>query len=98
MAVTYYLLPKLSNTPIYSRRLAEHSFWWTTIGALCFYLILMIFGAIEGVLLLNKSPELDHVHQIYRSVVAVSASVMGIGLWIYLTNVILTIKNIYKRP
>jgi hypothetical protein len=83
MAVTYYLLPK---------------FWWTTIGAMCFYLILMVFGVIEGVLLLDKkSIELDHVHQIYRSVVAVSASIMGIGLWIYLTNIMLTIKNIYKR-
>jgi hypothetical protein len=30
-------------------------------------------------------------------VVAVSASIMGIGLWIYLTNIMLTIKNIYKR-
>jgi len=98
MAVTYYLLPKFSNTPIYSRRLAEYSFWWTTIGAAGFYLILMVFGVIEGVLLLDKSPEIDHVHQIYRSVVAVAASVMGIGLWIYLTNIILTIKNIYKRP
>ena len=98
MAVTYYLLPKFSNTPIYSRRLAEHSFWWTTVGALCFYLVLMIFGVIEGVLLLDKSPELDHVHQIYRYIVSVSASIMGIGLWLYLTNIILTIKNIYKRP
>jgi cbb3-type cytochrome oxidase subunit 1 len=98
MAITYYLLPKFSNTPLYSRRLVEHSFWWTTIGALCFYLVLMIFGVIEGVLLLDKSPELDHVQQIYRYVVAVSASIMGIGLWIYLTNIILTIKNIYKRP
>ena len=97
MAVTYYLLPKLSDKPIYSRRLAEHSFWWTTIGALGFYLILMVFGVIEGVMLLDKSPELDHVHEIYRHVVAVSASIMGIGLWIYLTNIILTIKNIYKR-
>jgi len=97
MAVTYYLLPKFTDKPIYSRRLAEHSFWWTTIGALGFYLILMIFGVIEGVMLLDKSPELDHVHEIYRHVVAVSASVMGIGLWIYLANIILTIKSIYKK-
>ena len=97
MAVTYYLLPKLSDTPIYSRRLAEHSFWWTTIGAVSFYLILMIFGAVEGVLLLDKSPELEHVHEIYRYTVPVAASIMGIGLWIYLTNIILTIKNVYKR-
>jgi heme/copper-type cytochrome/quinol oxidase subunit 1 len=97
MAVTYYLLPMLSQKPVYSRRLAELSFWWTTVGALCFYLTLMIFGVIEGVLLLDKSPRLDQVHEIYRPVVAVSASIMGVGLWIYLANTILTIKNIYKR-
>lgn len=97
MAVTYYLLPKFSSTPIYSRRLAEHSFWWTTIGALLFYLVLMVFGGIEGVMLLDRSPDLDHVNNIYRSVVAVSASIMGIGLWIYLTNIILTIKNVFKH-
>lgn len=96
MAVTYYLLPKFSNTPIYSRRLVEQSFWWTTLGALGFYIVLMVFGVIEGVMLLDKSPSLELVDRIYRSVVAVSASVMGIGLWIYLTNIILTIKNVFR--
>jgi cytochrome c oxidase cbb3-type subunit 1 len=98
MAITYYLLPRLSNHPIYSRRLVEHSFWWTTVGALGFYIILMVFGVIEGELLLQKSPELEHVHKIYASVVSVAASIMGIGLWLYLANIFLTIKNIYKRP
>lgn len=98
MAVTYYLLPKFTGKPIYSRRMVEHSFWWTTIGAFGFYLVLMIFGIIEGILLLEKSPaEQEHVHHIYRYVVAVLASIMGIGLWIYLTNIILTIKSIIKR-
>jgi len=97
MAVTYYLLPKVSNTPIYSRRLAEHSFWWTTLGALSFYLVLMIFGIIEGVMLLHQSPGLDHVDTIYRSLVPIFASIMGIGLWIYLVNIILTIKNVFRR-
>jgi cbb3-type cytochrome oxidase subunit 1 len=96
MAVTYYLLPQFSHKPIYSRRLAELSFWWTTIGALCFYLTLMIFGVAEGILLLDRSPELAQVDVIYRRVVAVTASIMGVGLWIYLTNTILTIKNIYR--
>jgi len=97
MAVTYYLLPKVSNTPIHSRRLAEHSFWWTTLGALSFYLVLMIFGIIEGVMLLHQSPDLDHVDTIYRSLVPIFASIMGIGLWIYLVNIILTIKNVFRR-
>lgn len=97
MAVTYYLLPKLSNQAIYSRRLAEQSFWWTTLGALGFYIILMIFGTLEGILLLDGSPELAQVHKIYGPLISVAASVMGIGLWIYLTNIILTIKAIYKK-
>lgn len=96
MAVTYYLLPQFSHKPIYSRRLAELSFWWTTIGALLFYLTLMIFGVTEGILLLDRSPELAQVDIIYRRVVAVTASIMGVGLWIYLTNTLLTIKNIYR--
>jgi len=98
MATTYYLLTKFTDRPIYSVRMANHSFWWATIGVVSFYLVLMVFGVWEGRLLLANSPALPKVHAIYGPLVSIAATVMGIGLWLYLANVILTIRNAYRRP
>ena len=32
MGTSYYLIPKMAGVPIYSRKLIEHTYWWTTIG------------------------------------------------------------------
>lgn len=97
MATSYYLLPKISGQPIYSARLTNASFWLTLIGVLSFYGVLMIFGVWEGVLLLEGSSDMDAVHAIYVPLAATAASVMGIGLWLYLANVGLTLKTIYGK-
>ncbi|MDQ6979047.1 MAG: cbb3-type cytochrome c oxidase subunit I [Mariprofundaceae bacterium] len=93
MAVTYYMLPMITKIPLYSRRLAEHSFWWTTVGVSAFYISLMIFGVIEGDLFLNDPAALPAVHKYYGPVISVAASILAVGFWIYLANVALSVRN-----
>ncbi len=93
MAVTYYLLPVITRIPLYSRRLAEHSFWWTVVGVYAFYTSLMIFGAIEGNLFLHDPAALPAVHHYYGPVISVAASILAVGFWIYLANVALSVRQ-----
>jgi len=93
MAVTYYMLPMITKIPLYSKRLAEHSFWWTTVGVSAFYISLMIFGFIEGNLFLNDPAALPAVHKYYGPVISVAASVLAVGFWVYLANVALSVRD-----
>ncbi len=98
MATTYYLLPHITNKPLYSKKMAEYSFWWTTLGVAGFYCTLMIFGAWEGILFLqNDAVGQAELHSHYGLIISVVSSIMAIGLWLYLLNVVLTIKAIYKQ-
>lgn len=98
MAVTYHLLPKFSGHEICSQRLINHTFWWTTLGVCGFYSTLMVFGYIEGTLLLQNDIEgMTNVHSIYTPIIAIVSTVMGIGFWIFFINIFLTAKNIYKK-
>ena len=98
MAVTYYLLPRLSGQSLFSHRLVNHTFWWTTLGICGFYSSLMVFGIIEGNLLLqNDSEGMAEVHSIYTPIIAVVSTVMGIGFWVFFTNVFITAKAIYRH-
>jgi len=97
MAVTYYLLPKITGRPLYSKRMAEHSFWWTAIGVAVFYTALMIFGIWEGRLWLTHPEEIPAIHRFYGPVISVAATGLAIGFWVYLANVLLSVKGLYKK-
>ena len=97
MATTYFLLPRISEKPLFSYKLVEHTFWWTSIGISGFYLTLLVFGIWEGSLLLEgKTAEMQEVHGIYRPVIAVVSTVMGMGFWLFFANVFMTYKNVRK--
>ncbi|MDH5544875.1 MAG: cbb3-type cytochrome c oxidase subunit I [Gammaproteobacteria bacterium] len=97
MAVSYYLLPRISKRPLYSYRLVEHTYWWTTIGLIGFYSTLLLFGYWEGSLLLEgKTQEMHDVHSIYRPVIAVVSTVMGVGFWIWFANIFITYRHVRK--
>lgn len=94
MAASYYLLAKILDRPLYSSRLTELSFWLTTLGVYGFYITLLIFGTIEGNMLLNHIPDIDKLHHTYAApLIASTSTVMGIGFWIYLYNVLKTIRQ-----
>jgi cbb3-type cytochrome oxidase subunit 1 len=93
MGTTYYLLPIFSGREIYSWRLVNHSFWWTSIGVFYFYFTQLLFGIWEGILLLNNPSAMPQVHHFYGPIVASSGIVMAIGFCIYLVNIILSLRG-----
>ena len=97
MGVTYYLMPVISGIPMRSRRLVDYSFWGVSIGVSAFYILLLIFGIVEGNLLLTDPKVVPEVHRYYAPVISVASSIMGIGFWMYFANVFLTAKDIYKQ-
>ena len=97
MAFTYHLLPIISGRPVRSRRLANHSFWWTAIGLSAFYISLLTFGIIEGNLLLHNPHGIPHVHRFYAPVISIAGTIMGMGFWLFFVNVFLSVRDIYHH-
>jgi cbb3-type cytochrome oxidase subunit 1 len=91
MGITYYLLPILSGKKIYSVKLVNHTFWWISIGVYSFYIIQMVFGIWEGLLLSTSPQEIPAVHHYYGPIMALSGSTMAIGFCVYLANIVMTI-------
>jgi heme/copper-type cytochrome/quinol oxidase subunit 1 len=99
MAVIYYLLTTMSNRPIYSMRLVDHTFWWTAIGVTGFYVTLLVFGILEGHYLLTGDVKMGQkLHAYYGPIIAIVSTVMGMGFWIFFANVAMTIRSIYQSP
>ncbi len=97
MALTYFLLPRITNKKLYSYRLVEHSYWWTTLGLIGFYSTLLIFGFWEGELMLADDPEgMEAAHAYYGPTISIVATAMGMGFWIYFANVFMTYKKVRK--
>ena len=95
MATTYYLLPRITQQTLYSYKLVEHTFWWTSLGIIGFYTTLLLFGFWEGNLLLAGEMErMEQVHSYYTVTIATVSTVMGIGFWIYFTNLVMTYKKV----
>jgi cytochrome c oxidase cbb3-type subunit 1 len=97
MAATYFMLTAISGRPVYSIRLVNHSYWWTTVGVCGFYTTLLVFGIWEGNLMLaGATAEQEQVHHMYSPIIAVVSTIMGIGFWVFFANVFLTVREIYK--
>jgi cbb3-type cytochrome oxidase subunit 1 len=90
MCVTFYLLPIFAHKAIYSIKLVKHTFWWVTIGVYSFYLIQMVFGIWEGMLLHSNPHDLPSVHRYYGPAMAISGTTMAIGFCTFFANVALT--------
>ncbi len=91
MCVTFYLLPIFTGKKIYSTRLVDHTFWWVSTGVYSFYVIQMVFGIWEGLLMHSAPEQISAAHRFYGPVMAISGSTMLIGFCTFLANVLLTI-------
>ncbi len=96
MGASYYLLPKMSGVSLYSQRLVEHTFWWTSLGIAGFYSTLMGFGIMEGRALLEDPNLVDEIHRFYGPTIGAVSTIMGIGFWVYFANIFLTIRKIRR--
>ncbi len=92
--ITYYLLPRIIQRPMYSRTLCNVSFWFTALGVIGFYSALIPIGYTEGTLVhqgYTYEQAKDIVGFWHKFPEAITAASMGVGYWIYVTNVVLTI-------
>ena len=100
MGASYYLIPKMSGVPLYSKKLIEHTYWWTTLGIIGFYSTLMIFGILEGKALLAANGDtaaVEAIHRYYGPTIGTVSTIMGIGFWVYFANIFITAKQIRKQ-
>jgi len=98
MALSYYLIPRITKEKLYSYKLVEHSFWWTSLGLTGFYSTLLLFGFWEGELMLaGESERMAEVHQYYGRTIAIVATGMGIGFWVYFANIFATYYRIRNQ-
>ena len=93
MCVTYYLLPIFTGKQIHSTRLINLTFWCTAGGAYGFYVVQMVFGIWEGILLATGPEARAAVHHYYGPCVAVCGTIMAVGFVAYLCNVALTLRG-----
>lgn len=91
MGVSFYLLPVFTGKKIYSIKMIDHTFWWVSIGVYSFYIIQMIFGIWEGLLLHTKPEEIASVHHYYGPAMALSGTTMLVGFSAFFANVLLTV-------
>lgn len=94
MGLFYYVLPRLLGRPIYSRVLADTSFWFSALGVGIFYSSLVILGLIEGNMIhagMTYAQALAAVGPIHHVMIITGAMLMGLGYWTYITNIFLTV-------
>ncbi len=91
--LTWYCLPRILGRPLYSRALADLAFWGTVVGAAGFYLANSIFGGIMAAMVHRgwTQTQIDDTVGLWKSLsVGLSATIMGVGYWTYVANVLIT--------
>jgi heme/copper-type cytochrome/quinol oxidase subunit 1 len=102
--LTWYLLPRVVNRPLYSNSLATASFWFTVIGVFGFYLAWLVLGLVEGNMVrhgLDYTVAKDILGSAHRVPTRMTASIMGLGYWTYVLNVFLTLyvaRHVKVKP
>ena len=99
IAVIYYLLPRVLGRPIYSDRLSRLSLIGMAAGVSLWYLSMVNLGLAEGRMMLAQGIgflEAKEAMQPWHTLgFVIPASVMGIGHWLFILNVYLTV---FRRP
>jgi heme/copper-type cytochrome/quinol oxidase subunit 1 len=102
--LTWYLLPRLANRPLYSNSLASASFWFTVLGVFGFYMAWLVLGLVEGNLVRGGMDYLaakELLGAAHRVPTRMTASIMGVGYWTYVLNVFLTLgaaRHVKVKP
>lgn len=92
--ITWYVLPRWLNRPLYSNTLASLSLWFTVIGVYGFYISWLVLGLIEGEMVRNGwdyAAAKDFIGAWHRIPTGVTSGIMGVGYWVYVLNVFLSI-------
>lgn len=97
-AMLYWLMPRLFNTKLYSKKWANTHFWLGTLG-IVFYVIPLYWAALTQSLMWKKfTPEGILQYQFMETVTTIQPMYVlrAIGGCLYISGLILMIVNIYK--
>lgn len=92
--ITWYVLPRWTNRPLYSNTLASLSLWFTVIGVYGFYIAWLVLGLVEGEMVRSGwdyAAAKEFVGAWHRIPTGVTSGIMGVGYWTYVLNVFLTL-------
>jgi cytochrome c oxidase cbb3-type subunit I len=95
---TYYVTTTLSETEIYSVKLANIHFWLVLIGQLIYSITMWIAGVQQGSMLLATNPDGTLHYSFMETMIAIFPyyKIRAISGFIYLAGLIVFIYNIYK--
>jgi cytochrome c oxidase cbb3-type subunit 1 len=97
MGFVYYFLPRFVGHPIHSIRLANFSFYTLFVGVFGFWLTLITLGFIEGDMVISKgitaAAAREQMGFMHPLPIAIMGSLMAIGMWTFIVNVLLTLKK-----
>ena len=95
-ALIYYVLPKVSGRPLFSKSLTNLSFWATVVGVFGFYLAMLAIGYYEGAMVhagWGYDAARNWMGAWHKAPMAVTAAIMGLGYWTFVTNVYVTVAR-----
>jgi cytochrome c oxidase cbb3-type subunit I/II len=98
-AVTYYIVPRLWNTTLYSEKLANAHFWWSTVGLVLYVTSMWAAGVTQGLMWFSETPEgLLKYPNFLETVLSIKWLfwVRFIGGLMYLAGMIICFYNVYK--
>src|SRR5689334_10376726 len=90
----YYVLPRVTRRPLFSQALTNVSFWATLVGVFSFYLAMIGIGLYEGAMVhagWGYEAARDYLGAWHKAPMAITAAIMGIGYWTFVTNVYVTV-------
>ena len=95
---TYYVTTTLSETEIYSVKLANIHFWLVLTGQLIYSITMWIAGVQQGSMLLATNPDGTLHYSFMETMIAIFPyyKIRAISGFIYLAGLIVFIYNIYK--
>jgi cytochrome c oxidase cbb3-type subunit 1 len=95
---TYYVTTQLSNSEIYSVKLANYHFWLVVVGQLIYSISMWTAGVQQGSMLLATNPDGTLHYSFMETMIAIFPyyKIRALSGFIYLAGVVLFIYNVYK--
>lgn len=96
--VLYWILPRIFNTPLYSKKLAGTHFWFGTIGIVLYAVPLYWAGFTQSMMWKSFTEEGQLKYQFLDTVTQIIPMYItrSIGGTLYLTGVLIMVYNLYK--
>ncbi|PUZ26940.1 cytochrome c oxidase cbb3-type subunit I/II [Chitinophaga costaii] len=96
--VLYWILPRIYNTPLYSKKLAGTHFWFGTIGIVLYAVPLYWAGFTQSMMWKSFTEEGQLKYQFLETVTQIIPLYItrSIGGTLYLSGVLIMVYNLYK--